>query len=225
MAESPRIKLNVLYLPFRFPSKKVNYFWCKPIKNTMQWPYTLCRFIGRDRGEEKVMDESLHHQWLPAKTIKWSISPWVRINISTLLLDTVLLFSMGFSTITEVERCNMIAAKECLCPFSPSQAYKNIVCAPPPEYVNNSEVMQEVVLAAPVSGCEKLSSRWRGIFNSLIPIFTRKYTWHFSIPVKESLKSKSLPKFVLFPLKDGENNSRKQRTLQGNQHTLTFPQR
>lgn len=50
----------------------------------------------------------------------------------------------------------MIAVKECLCPSHTSQAYNCNVYAPPPEYVNNSEVMQGIVLAAPVSCNEKL---------------------------------------------------------------------
>lgn len=100
------------------------------------------------------------------------------INISTLLADTVPLSSMDSSTIawSEAEYCNMIAVKECLCPFSPSQAYNSNVYAPPPEYVNNSEVMQGIVLAAPVSGTEKLSARRRRIFNALIPLLTKQYT-------------------------------------------------
>lgn len=107
-----------------------------------------------------------------------TIGPWVTINISTPLADTVPLFSMDSSTVTwsEAEHCKAIAAKECLCPFSPSQASKCNVYAHPPGYVNNSEVMQGIVLAALVSGSEKLSARRRRIFHFLIPVFTKQYT-------------------------------------------------
>lgn len=79
-------------------------------------------------------------------------------SISILLVDTVPPCPYGFSSITwpDAERCKTIAVKECLCPFSPSQAYKSNVYAHPPEYVNNSEVMQGIVLAAPLSGNEKV---------------------------------------------------------------------
>lgn len=91
-------------------------------------------------------------------------------------------FSVDSPTImwSEAEHHNVIAVKECLCPFSPSLAYNSTVYTPPPEYVNNSEVMQGIVWTVPVSGSEKLSPRRRRIFNFLTPslptLFTKQYT-------------------------------------------------
>lgn len=109
------------------------------------------------------------------------------------------LWAFPTSHVSAAEYCNIIL---------PSQAYNSNVYATPTEYVNNSEVMQGIVLAAPVSGREKICARQRRIFNVLILLFTQQYTWHFSIPIPESsLSSVSLPPKHFFSLLGDLKNS------------------
>lgn len=63
--------------------------------------------------------------------------------------------------------------------------------------------MQGIVLAAPLSGREKLSARGSRIFNELIPSLIKQYTQHVSIPIQESsFSSVSLKRFISPPLRD-----------------------
>ena len=100
------------------------------------------------------------------------------------------------------EHWNMTAIKKCLDPFSPSQALNSNVYAAPEEYVNNSQAVQGIVLAAPVSGSEKLSALQNRILHFLSPppfnFLTKQHTWHLIIPneAEPSLSAANLPECV-----------------------------